>query len=319
MNDNWIDTILEEYFRKNQPQFSLSQLNPQGVREQDIGRPPATEQREPYKESWVKTLLKVMMPLAAGAMMAKGSQVQAPHGGTVGTKPIMAQGLRTLAKSIEQRQQAEQELRQAEAEQKAATEQRQYERKIDFLNFMQRQQAYEKTTKEQYIQGVYDKYMKGEITEEEMQKVLGVAGETSGITPSLLFQMKKFEIGQKEKAEEKEEELAEKAKDELWEKRAYPIAGAQPLENNIRAVLAKMDKPKVSTSAYNAGLKTLEDIIGQRAFEIMNEAKRKAPLGMIHVPRITVPTKEQAWEQAQNEVMSVIENIRSAWATEDLK
>jgi len=126
MNDNWIDTILEEYFRKNQPQFSLSQLNPQGVREQDIGRPPATEQREPYKESWVKTLLKVMMPLAAGAMMAKGSQVQAPHGGTVGTKPIMAQGLRTLAKSIEQRQQAEQELRQAEAEQKAATEQKQY-------------------------------------------------------------------------------------------------------------------------------------------------------------------------------------------------
>lgn len=81
------------------------------------------------KDEWLKRILKVVLPLmAGGAMVSSARGVKAPHGGTVGSKPLMAQALHTLAKTIESKQKAKEELEQAMEEKRATSEQEQWDR-----------------------------------------------------------------------------------------------------------------------------------------------------------------------------------------------
>jgi hypothetical protein len=116
---------------------------------------------------WLKKLLPILGALGGGALMGMESRgVKAPHGGTAGSKPIMAQGLHAFAKSIEEQAKAKQLIAQASEEKKQQDfENRLKQEQFDLLKQyrqyqMTPQQEKTPTTKEQYDEYVYNIQLK---------------------------------------------------------------------------------------------------------------------------------------------------------------
>ena len=57
---------------------------------------------------WLTNFLKVLLPVAGGALMAHEARPpKAPHGGTIGSKPALAQAFQAMSTSLTQKQKAE--------------------------------------------------------------------------------------------------------------------------------------------------------------------------------------------------------------------
>ena len=78
---------------------------PAGLGEQ----PPVDFPGQPQggKGAWLKTFLPLLGALAGGALMGHEARPpDAPHGGTIGSKPALAQAYKTMAQAIEKKEQA---------------------------------------------------------------------------------------------------------------------------------------------------------------------------------------------------------------------
>jgi uncharacterized phage infection (PIP) family protein YhgE len=108
---------------------------PTGVRGGDTTMMPAGGQSMPQqgdKNSWLKTILSFAVPLfAGGAVSQMAKPPDAPHGGTLGQKPALASAMRAYATSIEQKQKADDILRQEQA----AQQQQQFVNKLQQLKY----------------------------------------------------------------------------------------------------------------------------------------------------------------------------------------
>ena len=67
---------------------------------------------------WLKNIFKVIAPLAAGALMSyEARPPDAPHGGTIGSKPALAQAFGAMSNALTQKQKAEDLIKAEIAEQ----------------------------------------------------------------------------------------------------------------------------------------------------------------------------------------------------------